>query len=75
MQSQEAAGPGEGQAWLSTSVERKEPSAIIKAEAEFSEVTAGIYFVCKINKFAAEITGTWFSEPTCLIQSTFFKHF
>lgn len=57
----------EGQAWLSTCMERKEPSAIIKAEAEFSEVTAGIYFVCKVNKFAAEITGTRSPEPTCLI--------
>lgn len=57
----------EGQAWLSTSVERKEPSAIIKAEAEFSELTAGLYFVCKINRSAAEITGTQSPGPTYLI--------
>lgn len=59
MQSQEAAGLVEGQAWLSTYVEKKKPSAIIKAEAEFSELTAGIYFVCKVNKFAAEIIGRY----------------
>lgn len=68
MQSQKASGLVEGQAWLSTYVERKEPlHAIIKAEAEFSELTAGIYFVCKINRFAAEITGTQSPEPTYLI--------
>lgn len=58
VQSQEAVGPAEGLAWLSIYMERKEPDAIIKAEAEFSELTAGVYFVCKISKFAAEITGT-----------------
>ena len=63
MQSQEAVGLVEGPAWLSNYVERKEPNAIIKAEAEFSELTAGISFVCKISKFAAEITGTQSPEP------------
>lgn len=58
MPSQEAAGLAEGLAWLSSDVGRKEPNAVTKAEAELSELAAGIYFVCKISKFAAEITGT-----------------
>lgn len=29
----------------------------------FSELTAGIYLVCKISRFAAEITGTQSPEP------------
>lgn len=63
MQSQEALGLVEGLAWLSSYVERKEPNAIIKAETEFSELTAGVYFVCKTSKFAAEITSTQSPEP------------
>ena len=44
-------------------MEREEPDAITKAEAEFSKLIAGIYFVCKISKFAAEMTGTQSPEP------------
>lgn len=63
VQSQEAAGLAQGLAWLSSYAERKEPNAAIKAEAEFSELTAGIYIVCKLSGFAAEITDTQSPEP------------
>lgn len=67
MQSQEAAE-------LSSYVERKEPDAVTKAEAEISELTAGIYFVCKISKLAAEIAGAQSPAPPfrCVVQSTLF---
>lgn len=63
VQPQEAMGRIEGPAWLSSYMERKEPDAVTKAEAEFSELTAGIYLVCKISRFATEIAGTQSPEP------------
>lgn len=63
MQPQEAVGLVGGPAWLSSCMERKEPDAVTKAEAEFSELTAGIYLDCKISRFAAEIVSTQSPEP------------
>lgn len=53
-------------------VARKEPDAMAKAEAEISELAAGIYFICKISKLAAAIVGAQRPEPPyCCVVCAF----
>lgn len=41
----------------------RNPMQLLKLRLSFQTLTAGIYFVCKTSKFAAEITGTQSPEP------------